>query len=233
MFVYGVCVGPTNKFGDFCEPSLIRNRLSPVLARREQRSIFEAYSSIIEEALSTWPDLEGVVLLHDDVEVVEPDLEAKLRGVFSDPAVGAVGVVGGRNNTEMSWWMTDELFGHVRHAQHTDDFTRGDHEVSTIDGLFIALSPAGARACQLRQGGYPAWHGYDSEICETIRQANLKVMVTDLELFHDCKPGPWRSPAYGQAIMEWNIRWKNGSKVESAKWRVHRAALALAARVRS
>ena len=233
MFVYGVCVGPSGKFEAACGPSLERYGFEPVILRRHQRSIFEAYVSMMDEASDRWPDLEGLVLLHDDVVIEDDCIETNLRRLFRSGRTGIVGVVGGTGHDELSWWKTDERFGHCRMATHVDEYSRGDHEVSTVDGLFMALSPPAVQLLSrsLRQGGYPAWHGYDSEMCRLVRQAGLSVLVSDFELFHDCKRGPWGRAEYGQAIMEWWLRSSEGGIRQRVAWKMKRHLLATAARL--
>lgn len=232
MFVYGVCVSGSGKFEGRCKPALDRAHLSPVLVRRHQRSIFEAYASLIAEARNRYPMLEGLVLLHEDVEILSGEsLEPTLRHLFGDPGVGIVGVVGGLGQNELSWWKAPTCHGHVRFSGHEDDFSRGVHAVTSVDGMFMALAPRALGHCVPRRGGYPAWHGYDAEMCMLARRAGLSVMVADIEVYHDCKPGPWGRPEYGQAMMEWQLRWGGGSRRERVQWRMKRGLLATAARV--
>jgi hypothetical protein len=236
VFAYGVCVGGSARFETVLRPSLERAGLGPVMSRTDQRSIFDAYNLLLDEAVARWPDLEGVVLVHEDVVIRNGGFEDRLREALSAPAAGLVGVVGGRGQTEMSWWKSRELFGHVAHATHVDDYSRGIAHVDAVDGLLMALSPQAARTCRLDGRGYPGFHGYDSELCAVVRERGLRVLVADLDVFHDCKPTDWRQPELWWAAFEWARRWRGGSQRQQANWRLRRdahRALALARRNRA
>jgi hypothetical protein len=225
-FVYGICIGPSGRYDECLRPSLDAYDLGPRIERRDQPDIFDAYNSILDEAATRWPSAKGVVLLHDDVHVRDPGVEDTLDEVLSDPQVGLVGVVGGRGGSELSWWKGSECRGHVEHATHSDAFSSGVAEVDNVDGLFLALSMPAAKACRLRRGGYPAFHGYDSELSCQVRAHGYKVVVGDIDLFHDCKPGPWSAYEYGQAILEYALRWGEPSTFQHHWWATKRLALA-------
>ena len=79
MFVYGVCAGPSDKLERIAMPGIrVANPDAAVLVRRGESSIHIAYNSLLDEALRT-PGLEGVILVHDDTAIEDPDIEAKLR----------------------------------------------------------------------------------------------------------------------------------------------------------
>lgn len=223
MFVYGVCVGPSNRFSLTLEPSLKRHGLGPVITRYGQRSIFDAYDSMLDEAVVQHQDLERVAFIHEDVYVQDPGLEDRMREALGDPEVGLVGVVGGSGHREMSWWKTSDRQGHVRHATHTDDFSRGIHEVGTVDGLIMVVSPTVARRVRMDGRRYPGFHGYDSELCALVRETGLRVIVADLDVFHDCKVTDWSQPTLWWAAFEWALRWRRASLWQRTIWRAKRA----------
>lgn len=229
MIVYGCCVGPSGKFDTDLMPSLDRfSPGAPVIVRRAQRSIFDAYNSIMEEA-ATLAAMDGLVLVHDDVVFREAGTEETITEALRDGSVGVVGVVGGSGQQELSWWTSERLLGHVEHATHNDDFSWGRAEADVVDGLLLAVSPWVARHVRLDGRGYPAFHGYDGELCSLVRAQGKKVVVVDLDVFHNCKPGPWDRPEYGQALVEWKRRWVAASPTERAALHLKRGVLAAAA----
>jgi hypothetical protein len=231
VLVFGVCVGESGKYERGLLPSIKACCPGvPILTRRRQRSIFEAYNDILDEA-STLPDLEGVVLVHDDVEIRDPHLLNTIRQLFADTTIGLIGVVGGVGQREMSWWKADRRIGHVVHATHTDDFSRGVAEADAVDGLLMAASAAIAREVRIDGRGYPGFHGYDAELCAKVRAYGKRVVVADLEVFHNCKPGPWGKPEYGQALLEWRRRWQANGPGERSVLRIKRDLLAAASRI--
>jgi len=230
MIAYGCCAGSSGKFDTGLAPSLREHCPgAPVIVRRDQKSICDAYNSIMDEAAAL-EGLTGLVLVHDDVVFRDAQAEAEIVRALSGPGVGVVGVVGGRGQRELSWWKSTALFGHVEHATHLDDYSRGTAEVDVVDGLLMAVSPWVVHHVRLDGRGYPAFHGYDGELCRLVKEKGRKVLVADIEIFHDCKPGPWGRPEYGQALVEWQRRWGAKSKRDRAVLRAKREVLALAAR---
>ena len=228
MFVYGVCVGPTGQFERVLNPSLRRFGLGPVLVRTKQRSIFDAYNSILDEAVSRWPNAEGVVLAHEDLEIRDPSFEVRLRDTLALPDAGVVGVVGGAGHTDNWWWNSPRKYGYVEHAVYTHDFRRGTHDVDTVDGLLMVVSPRAAREIRLDGHRYPGFHGYDSELCAIVRAYGMRILVTDLNVFHDCNALDWSRPELRWAMYEWMLRWRRPAQLRTRLvWRTKRRILRL------
>ncbi len=136
MFAYGVCVGASGKFERFFLRSPARNSLGAmVIERRGWSSIHAAYHLILDEA-SALPDLEGVVLLHDDVEIRDPGLEGQLRTLLGGNSPRVVGTIGGRKIHDMPWWTADYLIGEAVDPFRHHRFTSGVQEADTVDGYF-------------------------------------------------------------------------------------------------
>ena len=225
MFVYATCAGPSDKFATVLSPSLERLGFGPMLVRRDAPSIFEAYNDMVSEAVTRWPDLEGVVLTHDDVAIRDSEFETVLRATFADPNVGVVGVIGGRGHVEMAWWKSKFRFGCVGSPLKKESYLPGPAVVDTVDGLLMAVSPRFAREHRLNGRGYPPFHGYDSELCAVARAAGMTVMVADTDVFHDHKPVPIESPALSWAMFEWMLRWRPARPWIRATWRAKRLVL--------
>ena len=229
MLAFGCCVGPSGKFESGLLPSLRRYLPGAlVIARRGQRSIFAGYNSIMDEA-ATLDGLEGLILVHDDVVFRDGATEAAVRTALGGGGVGLVGAVGGSGQRELSWWTCDRLLGHVEHTTHRDDFGRGTVDADVVDGLIMAASPWVVHNVRMDGRGYPAFHGYDGELCSLVRRSGLRVVVTDLDLYHDCKAGEWGRPEYRQAQLEWRRRWQALSFPATCVLRAKRDVLALAA----
>jgi hypothetical protein len=233
VFAFGCCVGGSAKFETGLLPS-IRTFWAdvPVLTLRGQRSIFEAYNALFDEA-ALLPDLEGLVLVHDDVIFRDGVLLDRLHDAFADGTVGLAGIVGGVGVREMSWWKSERSVGHVEQARLPPErYSTGCMDADLLDGMLLALSAETVRTVRLRQGAYPPFHAYDSELCSLIKATGRRVVVVDADVFHDCKPGPWGSPEYGQAILEWERRWMGRSAPRRAVLAVKRNALRTAVRLK-
>jgi len=190
----------------YAGPSLerIRRPGDEVLVLRDQSSIFEAYNRVFDEA-RRHPDLEAVVLLHEDVEL--HDLGNALA-LLSEPAVGVVGAVGGIGHPTMGWW-TGRAVGYAPDsaAPLNSALGGGTHEVDTVDGLLLAFSPWAARSLRFDTEIYHGFHGYDADICSQLRSRGRKVMVGELDLFHHRTGGSGTDPSYRRAALTWILRW--------------------------
>jgi hypothetical protein len=170
-----------------------------VYANSSSGSIFRAYNLLLEQAASH-DDLEALVLVHQDVEIVDPQFCSKLRKTLSDPDVGVAGSVGALDARSMAWWegsVTWASFSHRYYeygggelpafAMDTDRIPSQPYarqgEVETLDGVLLALSPWAVRALRFDES-LGRFHGYDLDLCLQVRAAGRKVMTADLKIVH-------------------------------------------------
>ncbi|MDT4912013.1 MAG: hypothetical protein QOC66_1141 [Pseudonocardiales bacterium] len=224
MIVYGICAGPGGKVDRIVRPSIeASDPDAVVLVREGQRSIFAAYESIRQEAAQI-DGLDGLVLLHDDVElrasIVDP-----LRACFTDSTVGLVGAIGGRGQ-DFEWWGTPDRYGYAADLDRVSDYGGGTHDVDGVDGLLLALSPWAVRHLRIDGRVYPPFHGYDACISEQVRRAGKRVLVTDLPLMHHSETSvntDWA--AFEQARYAHYLRWRAAGPLRRAKWHRYRLQL--------
>lgn len=207
-----MCAGPSDKMERIVRPALERVAPdAPVIVERGHHSIHAAYNAIIEKCLQL-PDVEGLVLLHDDVELRDPDTEQTLRETLADPKVGIVGVVGGRTHVSMPWWEGSSRAGRVTDNQQGElNFGRGTHHVDTVDGLLLVFSPAALQQLRFDERRFPrSFHGYDADICSQARAAGLAVMVADIDVHHHNNTEAWRGDALSYSITDlaWQLKWR-------------------------
>lgn len=221
MLLYGVVIGPSHRFDEICRPSLERHARGRVLTRRDQTSLFAAYNSLLDEARAD-PDCTGLVLLHDDVEL-QGDLEAPLAPLLADPTVGVVGVVGGRG-APFAWWDGQRL-GRALDPRGQDDYGGGTHDVDTVDGLLLALSPAALRTLRFDEHRYSGFHGYDADLCAEARAAGLRVVVTELPVFHHSRHFAGRNAGFSVARHTFHLKWhRDAHPLRRGLWRLSRWA---------
>ncbi len=127
-------------------------------------------------------DARYKVYLHQDVLVVNKDLVPDLLKLFSDPSIGAVGVIGCRNLPRSGiWWDGMRTYGRVLHACEPESVVdsvcqepEGPYmEVEAVDGLFIATQ----YDVPWREELFTGWHLYDSSICKEIQRCGKRVVV--------------------------------------------------------
>src|SRR5688572_20200242 len=99
MIAYGTCVGSWEKLRRNVIP---RVGGSPLMALSGQTQLTTAYNAILDAYRGR--GFDAVVLLHDDLEIVDPDAEAKFLKALADPEVAIVGVCGGKGDQSLAWW---------------------------------------------------------------------------------------------------------------------------------
>ena len=137
MLAYGVCVGSRERYEELAAPHL-RDLGGVVIEADDQRSICSAYNAI--DAVADEPDIEGLVLLHEDVTIESAAFIAALRTELADPDVAVVGAIGSLRPASLRWWQ-GEGRGRVRDSTGLVDFGGGRHDVDVLDGLCLVLSP--------------------------------------------------------------------------------------------
>jgi hypothetical protein len=197
---------------------------SVVLANMAAGSIPQGYNAIIEAAAEV-EDLEALVLVHQDAEIVDADLCAKVRRVLSDDAVGVVGALGVVGARSIAWWEGTVTWSSVtlRYGQSgggdlpawewARDGVAGEPRTGVVDmvvGWIMVLSPWVVRNVRFDEalGGR---HGYDFDLCLQVRMAGRTVVAEDLRLVHHhsldlvTKNEPWLA-AHARVAEKWEGR---------------------------
>src|SRR3954452_18831547 len=107
MIVYACAVTDGNVFARCAEPGLRRvDDGAPgaeVLAQPSAGTISRNYNLLCERVADR-EDLEALVLLHQDVEIADPDFSAKIRTALADPDVAIAGCAGAVGVRSLAWW---------------------------------------------------------------------------------------------------------------------------------
>jgi hypothetical protein len=178
---YGVCTNSWERVGAYITPR-IGGR--PLIALWGQTSISSAYNTILTAVQHL--DLDMLVLLHDDLELVDPPGEAKLLAAVNEPDVALVGVAGGSNVTGLAWWNAATV-GHQRIDSGMLDFGPRVGDVESVEGSLMALSPWAIQHLRFDED-FSGWHGYD-EIGLAARRAGKRVVVADVDTHHHTHVG--------------------------------------------
>jgi hypothetical protein len=180
---------------------------SAVLERPSHGTIFQAYNALMDEAQAL-PDLEALVLLHQDTEIMTEGFCDEVRRALSDPDVGVVGCVGAIGVRSIAWWegsVTCASFVH-RYGEHgggelpafswawTDapPYARMG-EVDTLDGFLLVLSPAVVAELRFDEE-LGQLHGYDLDFCLQARASGRKVVTADFRAVHHHAIAPFTDP---------------------------------------
>ncbi len=202
MIGYGTCVGSWEKLRRNIVP---RVGDSPLFGLSGQTQLTVAYNTILDAYRGR--DLDAVVLLHDDLELVDPDAEAKFLEALADPDVAMVGVCGGKGDKTLAWW-DSETVGHQMTDSGMLDFGARSGGVAFIEGSIMAFSPWAVENLRF-DTRYPGFLGYD-DICLTARAAGKRVTVVDVDTHHHSTLG-FKSPAIAAA-------WDVAEEIFQAKW---------------
>lgn len=207
MIAYGVCIGSEDKFSSCARHGLAACAAAsaPIAESRDNESIFSAYNQILDYFCAS-PELEAVVLLHEDLELRDGRFEAKIKSILSDGSVAIAGAVGAVDVTSLAWW---EGSGRGRCAETRGlvDFGGGEHDVDSVDGLMMVLSAWAVRNLRFDELTYSGFHGYDADICFQARAAGRRVIVADFDLFHHTKGGYGDLESYRKADAAFRMKW--------------------------
>jgi hypothetical protein len=169
------------------------------MPRAARGSIFASYNAIMDEAAAI-EGLEALVLLHQDAEIRDPDLCAKLRAALADPMVGVVGCVGSIGVRSIAWWegsvtwasfihRYSELGGGEVKSLTWDETSKPPYarlgEVDTVDGFVLGLSPWVVSNVRFDESLGQRLHGYDFDFCLQVRAAGRKVVTADFKVIHN------------------------------------------------
>lgn len=199
---YGVCVGSWDKLRRNVIPR-VGDR--PLFALSGQTQLTVAYNTILDAYRGR--EMDAVVLLHDDLEIVDPDAEEKILKALAEPGVAIVGVCGGKGDQTLAWWES-ETVGRQMTDSGMLDFGPRTGDVAFVEGSLFAFSPWAIENLRFDER-YPGFLGYD-DVCLTARAAGKRVVVTDVDTHHHTTVG-FKSPAIAQA-------WDVAEAIFQKKW---------------
>ena len=181
---YGVCVGSWDKFNRNVVPRAVDRELMGVSG---MDSIAVAYNKILRSCHRLSFEMDGLILQHDDLEILDPPkAEAAILEAFDDEDVVLVGVAGGDARTGLAWWNIDPI-GHQLTDSMNIDFGRRTGDVALLEGSLLAFSPWAIRHLRFDEE-YPGFHGYD-EIAMQAQAKGKRVVVVDVDTHHHSMVG--------------------------------------------
>lgn len=202
MIGYGTCVGSWDKLRRNVIP---RVGDSPLHALSGQTQLTAAYNDILDGFAGR--GFDAVILLHDDLEILDPDAEAKFLTALTDPDTAIVGVCGGKGDQSLAWWNSDTVG-----RQMTDsgmlDFGERTGDVAFVEGSIMGFSPWAVENLRFDER-YPGFLGYD-DVCLTARAKGKRVVVSDVDTHHHSTIG-FKSEAIAQA-------WDVAEAIFQEKW---------------
>lgn len=244
MILFGTAVTDDEQYRRFAQPGLARaaETGSEVIVHQSMGSLFRNYNLLLDQAAER-PELEALVLVHQDTELVDADFCEKVRAVFSDPEVAVAGCAGSIGVRSIAWWegaVTWASFLHRYEELGGGEVAAGTWEreqlppyattgeVDAIDGIVMVLSPWAVRELRFDES-LGALHGYDFDFCCQARAAGKKVVTADLRAIHHhsldliSDPSGWMD-AYIRLIEKWEGKLPNvGAGASDLRMRTLRA----------
>ena len=242
MIMFASAITDFDQYERCAAPGLdrVKESDSVILAHRSIGSVFRNYNFILGEARKQ-PDLEALVLIHQDAELIDPDFCQTIRDQLRDPEVALIGCAGSVGARSIAWWeggVSWAAFDHRFEEFHGGDleamtFDRDSippnvspGEVDSIDGFVMALSPWAINELEFDET-MGDLHGYDFDLCCQVRTAGKKVMTADFRAIHHhsleviSDPGGWKD-SYIRMIEKWegklpNVRLPEDLKMHSLR----------------
>jgi hypothetical protein len=155
-----------------------------VLVRRGM-SLQRAYNEMLDEAAAL-PGIEGLVLLHQDLELHAPDFCAAVGRALAEPDVALVGLQGRRGAVGLRE-PGSAVIGDVRWGGPFDGPPSPEHnavEVELADGMLLAFSPWAIRELRLDLRFEPHFHLYDRDLCFQARSRGKRILVIATDTTH-------------------------------------------------
>jgi GT2 family glycosyltransferase len=189
MLAFGTAISDRDAYDRFAAAGISRAAEpgSAILTRSGRDSIQQPYNEMLEEAADI-TDLEALVLLHQDLELTDDSLPARLRAQLRDPRVGLVGLLGGRSTMLHLWTKTEDLYGTSMAPGVEARHSTGSHEVDAVDGSLLAIAPWAVRSLRFSEALADDFHGYDVDFSMRVRAAGGRVICDDIPYFHHMSP---------------------------------------------
>lgn len=210
MIAFGTAVTDDDRYAAEAERGIRRVAPpgAPVLVRRGM-SLQAAYNEMLDEAASI-PGLDGLVLLHQDVELHDPAFCDAVARALAEPQVAIVGVHGRRGAVGMrepgSAVVGDVLWGGAFEQPPAPDDTTV--EVEFVDGMLLALSPWAIRELRFDLRFEPHFHLYDRDVCFQARARGQRVLVMTTHVTHHFRRHALASRAqFVEALLVLQRKW--------------------------
>jgi GT2 family glycosyltransferase len=168
-----------------------------------QTSISVAYNAILD-GFRVY-DLDAVILLHDDLEMIDPSTEHKVTSIFTVPEIAIIGVAGG--GPSMNWWNINPIGHQITDSTHLEFGDRRSGDVDIVEGSFMAFSPWAIQ--ELRFDERYEFLGYD-DVCLEAKRAGKRVYVADIDTHHHSTVG-YKS----ESVRE---MWERSEVIFNSKW---------------
>lgn len=211
---YGCVTNSLERVRNFVIPR-VGNR--PLTLLWNQTSMTRAYNEILDSWSVDPPDV--LILVHDDLELTDPDAERKFYEALQRDDIELVGVAGGFDIEAhgLAWWNAKTV-GHQLTDSRPLEFGPREGYVTSLEGSVMALSPWGVRNVRFDET-FTGFHGYD-DIGMTVNVEHRRgVWVADVDTHHHTQLGfdsPDGFTAWLEADRKFREKWNLGGVSDPA-----------------
>lgn len=184
----------------------------------ETNNTTKGLSKYYNECLEEFKDYDSIVFVHDDVDIINKDLNYQLEQGFKKyDIIGVAGCVNPKIIEKNLWhWMAGErenCRGIAGHPNSSDSFfvtSFGPTPARTviIDGVFMAINVKKLINTNARFDEQFTFHHYDIDFSLTCNKNNLKIGVWPILINHN-SPG----------LREFNSVWNDSNQKFINKWK--------------
>lgn len=199
---YGCCTNSLDRVSRWVVPRIGDRELTITWNRT---SIGVAYNEILSIYANRGCD--ALILLHDDLELIDPHAEEKLLAVITQRDVALAGIAGGYDVNSLAWWNARTV-GWQRTDSRDLDFGSRTGDVQSLEGSLLVFSHWAINHLRFDEQ-FTGFHGYD-EIGMQARNHGKRVVVTDVDTHHHTRLG------FDSAESE--HAWLDADKLFRAKW---------------
>lgn len=225
MIAYGCVIGSEDRFNEQANAgiSLVSGGFEPFTVRGAS-SIFVALNELCDRAREI-PDVEALVLPHDDLQLLDPGFETKLRRELEEPDVAVIGAIGGEGVRDMGWWNCENAhggarwqapdgappFGSIPGGWDTEIGPGTTGDVDAVDGMLLIITRLGLERLRFDERLGPGFHGYDADICFQALEQGLRVRAMPIDCIHfnDGVPSERDRDAWKLANARFRRKWES------------------------
>jgi hypothetical protein len=199
MFIFGCAITKEEIYDECARPGILRTSGpdDELIALGTAGSLFRNYNLILDEVKDR-DDFEGLILLHQDAEIVDPDFLSKVRRGLEDPEVAILGCAGAIGVHNIAWWEGSVVWASYTHRfkelgggeipamtwreEEMPSYSRTGN-VDSIDGFVMVLTPWATRNLRFDES-LGDLHGYDFDLCMQAKEQDKKVAVESMRVVH-------------------------------------------------
>ena len=184
----------------------------------ETNNTTKGLSKFYNECMELYSHKDAIIFIHDDVDIINCDLDYQLTEAFKQyDVVGVAGCVNPKIIEKNLWhWMASDIkncrgiAGHPYDEKsfHVTAFGPTPSRVAIVDGVFIAINPKKINGSGTKFDEQFTFHHYDIDFSLTCNRNGHKIGVYPILINHQ-SPG----------LKDFNQTWNDSNQKFITKWK--------------